>query len=466
MYIQQLYTNCLSEAAYYIESNGEAAIIDPLRDIEAYIDLAIERDTTIKYIFETHFHADFVSGHLDLGKATGAPIIYGPETVTAYPVKVATDGEVFKLGDITITTLHTPGHTIESTCWLLKDENGRDHAVFTGDTLFIGDVGRPDLSSGNLDKDTLAGMLYHSLQTKIMPLADDVIVYPAHGPGSACGKHLGAETVSTIGDQKLTNYALKQASKEAFIESVNEGLTDAPKYFQVNARINREGYEPLQEVLEKGLRPLSIESFKTEMNKAVIVDSRSSKLFIDGFVPGSISIGLNGRFAEWAGSLLSFEEPILLVCEEGKEEETVVRLARVGFEKMIGYLDGGFDAWKTSGNEIDMIINVEADEVAMDLPHDDKIAVVDVRNESEFANGHLEDAISLPLKDMVDPGRIAMLPEDANLYVHCAGGYRSIIACSLIKRQGINNLRNIEGGYQSLAEQKSIKTVKEKSVLN
>ena len=466
MIIRQLYTSCLSEAAYYIESNGEAAIIDPLRDIETYIELAAERNASIKYIFETHFHADFVSGHIDLGKASGAPIIFGPGTITSYPVQVATDGQAFTLGNITITALHTPGHTIESTCWLLKDEDGKDHALFTGDTLFIGDVGRPDLSSGNLDKDELASMLYQSIQNKIMPLADDVIVYPAHGPGSACGKNLGPETVSTIGEQKQFNYALNQPSKEAFIQKVNEGLEEAPKYFSVNARINKEGYEPMEEVKQKGLTRLSPAEFREKIEHSIIIDSRPSNVFVHGFVPGSISIGLDGRFAEWAGSLVSFDEPIILVCEAGKEEETVVRLARVGFNKMEGFLEGGYESWVKTGYPIDMIIEVEADEFAMDLPHDDNLVVVDVRNESEFANEHVEDAINVPLKDMSDPGRIAMLPEEANLYVHCAGGYRSVIACSLIKRQGIHNLRNIEGGFNAIKEQKSVKKVKDKAVLN
>jgi glyoxylase-like metal-dependent hydrolase (beta-lactamase superfamily II)/rhodanese-related sulfurtransferase len=466
MFIKQLYTNCLSEAAYYIESNGEAAIIDPLRDIEIYADLAKERNSVIKYIFETHFHADFVSGHLDLGKLTGAPIVYGPGTVTKYPVRVAEDGEIFKLGTTEIIAVHTPGHTLESTCWLLKNEDGKDHAIFTGDTLFIGDVGRPDLSSGNLSKEELAAILYHSLQTKIMPLNNDVIVYPAHGPGSACGKHLGTETVSTIGEQKLSNYALKQANLESFIESITEGLEEAPKYFQVNARINKEGYTPLEDVREKALTALSVDNFKDKMKDAIIIDSRPADEFVHGFVPGSVGIGLNGRFAEWAGSLLSFDEPILLVCEQGKEQETVTRLARIGLDKMEGYLDGGYQAWVAAGNQFDLIINVQADEVAMDIPFDENLLIVDVRNESEYANGHVEDAFNLPLKDLNDPGRIAMLPENANLYVHCAGGYRSIIAASLLKRQGLHNIRNIEGGYNALAEEPTIKKEKDKAVLN
>ena len=469
MYVRQLYTSCLSEAAYYVESNGEAAIIDPLRDIDTYISLAKERNATIKYIFETHFHADFVSGHIDLGKTTGAPIIYGPKTVTDYPVHVANDGEVFTLGSISLTAIHTPGHTIESTCWLLKNEDGKNHAIFTGDTLFIGDVGRPDLSTGNLDSIDLAGLLYDSIMQKILTLEDDVIVYPAHGSGSACGKNLGSETISTIGEQKVSNYALQQPSKAAFIEKINEGLDEAPRYFAINARINKEGYESLDVIIKKGTTPLAVETFKKKMSAdedIIVVDTRPSDVFMEGFVPGTISIGLDGRFAEWAGSLLPFDKPMLLVCEPGKEEESVIRLARVGFDKMEGFLEGGLDAWQKAGQTIDLIIEIEADELAMDLPHDDNLVVVDVRNESEYASGHVDGAVNLPLKDMNDPGQIAMLPENGNLYVHCAGGYRSIIAASLLKREGLHNIRNIQGGWNAIKEQTGIKTVKESSVLN
>lgn len=468
MYIQQLYTNCLSEAAYYIESEGECAIIDPLRDVDVYVQLAKERNTTVKYIFETHFHADFVSGHLDLAKQTNAPIIYGPETTTAFPVYVAKDHEQFKIGKLTIEVLHTPGHTLESSCYLLKDENGTDYCIFTGDTLFVGDVGRPDLAQGgDLTKEDLAGKLYDSLHQKIIPLADNVIVYPAHGPGSSCGKSLGPETHSTIGEQKQSNYALQQQTKEAFIKAVTDGLEAPPKYFPVNARINKEGYDPLQKVLETGMTALSIQAFKeaAKAPKTVILDTRQSAVFTNGFVPGSISIGLEGRFAEWAGALLPFDENLLLVCEEGKEEETIIRLARVGFEKIIGYLNGGFDAWEQAGEQVDMIIDVEADELAMDLPHDDNLVVVDVRKETEFAGGHVKDAVNLPLAEMNDPGLMANIEDRDNLYVHCAGGYRSVIASSILKKQGFHNLRNVVGGFAKIKEQK-IEIVKEKSVLN
>ncbi len=468
MYVQQLYTNCLSEAAYYIESNGECAIIDPLRDVEVYLNLAKERNATIKYIFETHFHADFVSGHLDLAKHSNAPIVYGPETETKFPVYVAKDKEQFKIGALTIEVLHTPGHTLESSCYLLKDETGKDYCVFTGDTLFVGDVGRPDLAQGgDLTMSELAGMLYESLQKKIMPLADDVIVYPAHGPGSSCGKNLGPETHSSIAEQKASNYALQQQSKEEFIKAVTNGLEAPPKYFPVNARINKEGYGLMDALLKKGLTALSVEQFKelSKEPKTLILDTRHADTFTVGFIPGSISIGLEGRFAEWAGALLPFDETILLVCDEGKEEETIVRLARVGFDKVSGYLAGGFEAWSNAGETIDLIIDVEADELAMDMPHDDHLLVVDVRKETEFADGHVKDAVNLPLGEMNDPGLLANIDDRDNLYVHCAGGYRSVIASSIIKRQGFHNLRNVVGGFAKIKEQK-IPIQKEKSVLN
>ncbi len=450
MFIKQLYTGCLSEAAYYIESNGESAIIDPLRDIDAYLDLANERKSRIKYIFETHFHADFVSGHLDLAKATGAPIVYGPNTNTKFPVHVAKDGESFKVGDLTIEVLHTPGHTLESSCYLLKDAAGKNYCVFTGDTLFVGDVGRPDLAQKGeeITMNDLAGMMYESLQSKIIPLADEVIVYPAHGPGSSCGKNLGPNTHSTIGEEKKSNYALKAASKEDFIKEVTDGITAPPSYFPINARINKEGYDSLENVLEEGLTNLPVDRFKKLMeNDVIILDTRNATVFTQGFVPGSISIGLEGRFAEWAGSLLPFDAPIALVTDPGKEKETIVRLARVGFSTVKGFLQGGFEAWKNAGEPVDIIIDVEADELMMDIPHDDKLVIVDVRRPTEFADGHLKDALNLPLNDMMDPATMANLEEDQNLYVHCAGGYRSVIAASLLKRQGFHNLRNILGGW-------------------
>lgn len=470
MFIKQLYTGCLSEAAYYVESNGEAAVIDPLRDIDTYLDLARERNATIKYIFETHFHADFVSGHIDLGKATGAPIVYGPGTSTKFPVKVAADGEQFRIGALTIEVLHTPGHTLESSCYLLKDEAGADHCVFTGDTLFVGDVGRPDLAQkGNeITMQDLAGMLYESIQTKLFPLADHVIVYPAHGPGSSCGKNLGPHTHSTIGGEKETNYAMRAASKADFIREVTDGIAPPPAYFPINARINKEGYDSLDTVMEESLKALTVEAFKEQAaaENTIILDTRNAAAFTQGFVPASVFIGLEGRFAEWAGSLLPFDAPLLLVTEPGMEKETIIRLARVGFDKVKGYLDGGFQAWKDAREPIDMIIDVEADELMMDIPHDPNLVVLDVRRETEYADGHLKDATNIPLHEMTDPGSMANLEEYQNLYVHCAGGYRSVIAASLLKRQGIHNLRNVIGGWSKIKEQEKAEIVKENSVLN
>ena len=470
MYIEQLYTGCISEAAYYIESNGEAAIIDPLRDIEPYLLLAKERNANIKYIFETHFHADFISGHLDLSKATGAPIVYGPDTKAGFDVVVAADNQEFTLGNISIQVLHTPGHTLESTCYLVKDEAGKPCAIFTGDTLFVGDVGRPDLAQKGelLTTEDLAGMLYNSLQQKIMPLADNIIVYPAHGQGSSCGKNLGANTYSTIGEEKKSNYALQPQTKEDFIKAVIEGLATPPQYFPINAQINKEGYEALDEVLEKGLEPLSIPDFKMiiQQDNVILLDTRPAEQFTLGFVPGAISIGLEGRFAEWAGSLLPFDKDLVLVTEEGKEKETIIRLARVGFQRFKGYLQGSYEAWQKAGEPIDMIINVDPDEVAMDIPFDENLVIVDVRKGVEFADGHVKDAVNIPLDNLTDPGSMAAIQDTDNLYLHCGSGYRSVIAASLFKREGIHNLRNINGGYAALKNESKINTEKSTEVLN
>jgi glyoxylase-like metal-dependent hydrolase (beta-lactamase superfamily II)/rhodanese-related sulfurtransferase len=467
MYVKQLYTGCLSEAAYFIESNGEAAVIDPLRDTELYIELAKEQKATIKYIFETHFHADFVSGHLDLGRQTNAPIVYGPQTETTYPVHIAKDGEIFKIGNITLEVIHTPGHTVESTCYLLRDENNKPYCIFTGDTLFVGDVGRPDLSSGNLTTEELAGIMYDTIQKKILPLDDDIIVYPAHGPGSSCGKNLGPDTSSTIGEQKKTNYALQPQSKEEFIEAVTTGLGVPPPYFSINAKINKEGYDSLSDIKSKGLRPLERAEFKKKMAEDIIViDTRKAADFSQGFIPGSVFIGLEGRFAEWAGSLLPFHERMLLVTEPGKEEETLIRLARVGFDKVEGYLAGGFDTWKNAGEPLDLVIDVDTDEMALDLKHDPKMIVVDVRRETEFADGHVAGSINIPLSEMTDPAQISNFEDDQNIYVHCAGGYRSVIASSLLKRQGIHNIRNVLGGWKKIQNTEGIPVEKDASVLN
>jgi hydroxyacylglutathione hydrolase len=469
MFIKQLYTGCLSEAAYYIESNGEAAVIDPLRDIDEYLVLANERKATIKYIFETHFHADFVSGHLDLSKAAGAPIVFGPGTETKFPVHIAKDGEKFKIGSLTIEVLHTPGHTLESSCYLLKDKNEKNYCVFTGDTLFVGDVGRPDLAQkkDEITMTELAGMMYESLQKKIMPLEDEVIVYPAHGPGSSCGKNMGPETFSTIGQEKKFNYALQQKTKNDFIQAVTDGLEAPPEYFPVNARINKEGYDNIDEVVKKGTKQLSIQEFKNLINQdAIILDTRKADAFTLGFIPSSINIGLDGRFAEWAGTLLSFDRIILLVTENDKEKESVIRLARVGFDKISGCLTGGFENWKNAGEEIDIIINVEPDELAMDIPFDDKLVIIDVRKPNEFAEGHINGAVNIPLAEMTDLGKMAFINEEDNLYIHCSAGYRSVIAASLLKNQGIHNLRNVTGGWDQIKSLKKVEIVKEISILN
>jgi hydroxyacylglutathione hydrolase len=467
MFIKQIYTNCISEAAYFIESEGEVAIIDPLRDIDEYLAMAKERNATIKYIFETHFHADFVSGHIDLSKATGAPIIFGPGAKTNFKVENAKHLQEYSLGKVSIQVLHTPGHTLESSCFLLKDENSKPHAIFTGDTLFVGDVGRPDLSSGDLSSEELAEIMYETLKEKIIPLPDDVMVYPAHGPGSSCGKNLGPNTFSTIGEEKKTNHALQPQSKEDFIKSVTTGLNIAPVYFAINASINQKGYDSIDEVKTNGTKALSLKEFKALAKEDVIIlDTRHATIFTQGFIPNSIFIGLEGRYAEWAGSLLSFDKKIILVTESGKEEESVIRLSRVGFSKMAGYLDGGFDAWKNAGEKIDMIVDVEPDELIMDLPHDPNITVLDVRKETEFADGHLEEASNLPLAEMTDVTLLAQFEENENIYVHCAGGYRSVIAASILKKEGIHNIRNVVGGWAKIKEEEGAKIKKEPSVLN
>lgn len=460
MFVQQLYTGCLSEAAYFIASEGQAAVVDPLRDVDTYLKMAEDKGVKIKYIFETHFHADFVSGHLELSKKTGASIIYGPNTEAGFKVHVAADGEVFEVGKLKMHVLHTPGHTLESTCYLLDDEEGNPYCIFTGDTLFVGDVGRPDLFSGNLSKEELAGFMYESLQNKIKTLPDNVIVYPAHGPGSSCGKNLGPQTFSTIGEQKQGNYALQDMSKDDFIKAVTEGLAKPPAHFPINARINKEGYMEMDKVMEQAMRPLSVADFKNKINEgAWVLDTRAATIFTEGFVPGAISIGLDGRFAEWAGSLLPFNQSLILVTEPGKEKESVTRLARVGIDRVEGYLDGGMEAWKATGEPLDMIIDVEPDELAMDIPHDSRLEVIDVRKQSEFDTAHVKGAHNAPLDTLMDPLNVAMIDSDNNLYIHCAGGYRSVIAASLLKRHGYHNLRNVLGGFSKMKDIKKIPIV-------
>lgn len=459
MHIEQLYTNCLSEAAYFIASDGEAAVIDPLRDVDAYLKKAEEMGVKIKYIFETHFHADFVSGHVELASKTGAPIVYGPQTKAGFPIHLATDGEVFNIGKLKIKAIHTPGHTLESTCYLLEDESGSPHCLFTGDTLFVGDVGRPDLFSGNMTKEDLASLMYDSLQ-KIKTLPGNVIIYPAHGPGSSCGKNLGPETFSTMAVQKESNYALQDMDREEFIKQVTSGLSAPPAYFPVNARINKEGYTAMDEVMDIGLQPLNVEQFKeTVAAGAWILDTRPATEFTQSFVPDSISIGLDGRFAEWAGSLLPFNQNLVLVTEAGKEKESIVRLARVGIDNVQGYLEGGVEAWRAAGETVDMIIDIDADELAMDIPHDPRLEIIDVRKVSEYEAGHVKGAVNIPLDTLTDIANIASVDDNNNLYIHCAGGYRSVIAASLFKRQGYDNLRNVLGGFAKMKQIKGMPVV-------
>ncbi|MEP7109979.1 MAG: rhodanese-like domain-containing protein [Ferruginibacter sp.] len=467
MYIQQIYSSYPGEAAYYIESNGEAAVVDPLKDIGGHIQVANDRNAVIKYIFETHYHADLVINHMDLCKKTGASIIFGPETKSNLPVHIAKDGEIFKLGEITLQVLHTPGYSIESSCYLLKDENDKNHALFSGDTLFTGDSGRPGLGSGDKNKGELAGILYDTLQQKILPLPDDILVYPALSERSSRDKNKGRNNFSTIGEEKQKNRALQPQSKAAFIKAVTEDLVEAPGHFSINGQINKEGYISPDIIKSKALTPLSIKAFKNKIEATVtVLDTRHGDIFPQGFLPGSIFIGLEGRFAEWAGSILSFTRPILLITEPGREEETVIRLTRVGFCGIEGYLEGGFDAWIKAGEKTDMIIEVEADELAMDIPHDPNLQVVDVRRETEFADGHIKTAINIPLNEMTDLALVAGFEENQNLYVHSRSGYRSLIACSLMKIHGLHNLRNISGGWEKIKEEHSIKIAREPSALN
>ncbi|GAB3987508.1 MBL fold metallo-hydrolase [Spirosoma daeguense] len=452
MVIEQLYTGCLAQGAYYIESAGEAAIIDPLRETTPYIRKAAKAGATIKYVFETHFHADFVSGHLDLAKKTGATIVYGPNAKTAYKAYSAKDGETFALGNVTIKALHTPGHTLESTTYLLLDENGNDYAIFTGDTLFIGDVGRPDLAiKGDLTENDLAEMLYNSLQTKIMPLADDVIVYPAHGAGSACGKNMSKETTDTLGNQKRFNYALRAKSKQEFVDKVLDGLTTAPAYFAENARLNKEGYESIDRVLQRGSHALSPDAFETAVNEtgALMLDVRNAADFAKGFIPNAVNIGLNGQFAPWVGALIpDLTQPIALITPVGQEEETVLRLARVGYDNCIGYLEGGFAAWQNAGKEVDSIESISADEFAVRWQQNPNVTVVDVRKPSEFIDEHVADAENLPLDNLNE--HMAEIPRNEPVYVHCAGGYRSMVANSILKARGFHNVVNVEGGMTAI----------------
>lgn len=454
MNIEQIYTGCLAQGAYYITSAGEAAIIDPLREVQPYLDRLQRDGVKLKYIFETHFHADFVSGHLDLSKSTGAPIVYGPLASCEFDAIIARDGQEFHVGQIRIRVLHTPGHTMESTTYLLIDEQGKDHAIFSGDTLFLGDVGRPDLAqkSADLTQEQLAGMLYYSLNAKIIPLADDVIVYPAHGAGSACGKNMMKETVDTLGNQKKMNYALNQPDRESFIRAVTEGLTPPPAYFGANVAMNKKGYESVSAVVSRGLTALGPDEFQAaaEGSGALVLDTRSPAVFCKGFIPQSINIGLSGDFAPWVGALIAdVKQPILLVTEPGKEEEAVIRLSRVGFDHVLGHLAGGFDAWKAGGREVDTVERISAGEFAGRFNSGERM-VIDVRKENEYAAEHVEDAYSKPLAYLND--WIRDIDPKQHFFLHCAGGYRSMIAASILQARGYHNFSEVDGGFKAIAE--------------
>ena len=452
MKIEQIYTGCLAEAAYYIESNGEAAIIDPLREVDAYLQRAEKDNAKIKYIFETHFHADFVSGHVDLALRADAAIVYGPTAETNFKAHIAEDGEVFQIGDITISVLHTPGHTPESTTYLLKDASGKPYCIFTGDTLFIGDVGRPDLAQqGELTAADMAGTLYDSLHSKILVLPDEVLVYPAHGAGSACGKNMSKETFDTLGNQKQVNYALKAADKESFIREVTDGILPPPQYFAKNAAINKQGYARFEQVMEKGLQALTPEVFEMMANEtgALILDVRDPQVFAKGFIPSAINIGLGGKFAPWVGSLITdLQQPILLVTEADKAEEAITRLSRVGYDNTIGYLEGGMDAWKASGRDVDTITSITATEFESIAASDPSVNVLDVRKPGEYASEHLEMTLARPL-DYINDWTHEVKP-GAQYFIHCAGGYRSMIAASILKARGVEDVIDIAGGYAAL----------------
>lgn len=459
MKIEQIYTGCLAQGAYYIESDGEAVVIDPLREVEPYIQKAQRNGAKIKYVFETHFHADFVSGHLDLSEQTGAPIVYGPTAEPSFTAYIAKDGDEFTVGKLRFRLLHTPGHTMESSCYLLKDETGKDIALFSGDTLFIGDVGRPDLAqkAANMTKEQLAGELFDSLRAKVMPLPDDIIVYPAHGAGSACGKNMSKETTDTLGHQKKVNYALRaNMSREEFIKEVTEGLATPPAYFPLNVMLNKQGYESISQVIERGKHALSPDDFETVANEtgALILDTRDAQVFAKGFIPNSINIGIDGNFAPWVGSLVpDIRQEILIVADEGKEEEVITRLARVGYDHTIGYLKGGFIAWKNSKKETDQIQSIEASDFAQRLEKQ-TLTILDVRREGEYISEHIINAINKPL-DYINE-YLASLDKNQAYYIHCAGGYRSMIFISILKSRGFTHLVDVRGGFKAIKETQSV----------
>ncbi len=459
MKVEQIYTGCLAQGAYYIVSGNEAAIIDPLREVTPYLERLEKDGVTLKYIFETHFHADFVSGHLDLSKKTGAAIVYGPTAEPDFEAIIAEDNQVFNIGEVTIKVLHTPGHTMESSTFLLTDENGTETAIFTGDTLFLGDVGRPDLAQKetNLTQEDLAGILYESLQDKIMPLDDSITVYPAHGAGSACGKNMQKETVDTLGNQKKTNYALNQPDKESFVREVLDGLTAPPKYFGMNVALNKSGYESIDHVMNKGLNPIDPADLEAmaEDTGALILDTRSPGEFHKGFIPNSINIGLKGDFAPWVGNMIvDVKHPIILVVEQGSEQEAITRLSRVGFDNVLGYLQGGFEAWKNTGNEVDEIRRISPSEFAEQFSTDAK--VIDVRKLTEYSAEHVENAYNKPLDSISDWA--GTIDSSEHFFIHCAGGYRSMIAASILNARGIRNFTEIEGGYNGIKKTEKVPT--------
>jgi glyoxylase-like metal-dependent hydrolase (beta-lactamase superfamily II)/rhodanese-related sulfurtransferase len=461
MKVEQIYTGCLAQGAYYIVSNGEAAIIDPLRETKPYTDRLEKDGVKLKYIFETHFHADFVSGHLDLSKKTGATIVYGPNAAPEFEALIAQDEQLFEIGQVKIKVLHTPGHTMESSTYLLIDEHGKDYAIFSGDTLFLGDVGRPDLAqkAASMTQEQLAGLLYESLNNKIMPLADDVIVYPAHGAGSACGKNMMKETVDTLGNQKRINYALNQPDKASFIQAVTEGLLPPPVYFGMNVAMNKKGYESFESVLNNGMRALTADEFEVAAETsggAIMLDTRDAYSFYKGFIPQSINIGINGDFAPWVGALVgNVNQPILLITEVGQEEETVTRLTRVGFDQILGHLKGGIQTWIDAGKELDTVNRISAAQFA-DVVDVQKDVVVDVRRESEYAAEHVENAYSKPLAYINE--WVKDINPKEHFFLHCAGGYRSMIASSILQARGYRNFTEIDGGFKSIAETNIPKT--------
>jgi len=461
MKVEQIYTRCIAHAAYYLESNGEAAIFDPLREVQPYIEKAAKDNAKIKYVFETHFHADFVSGHLDLAQKTGAAIVYGPTAKPGFEAIVAEDNQEFKVGNYTVKVIHTPGHTMESTTFLLIDENGKEQGIVTGDTLFIGDVGRPDLAQhviADLTQEKLASLLFDSLRNKIMPLSDDLIVYPNHGAGSACGKKMSKETTDTLGNQKKTNYALRaDMTREEFIKELLTGLTNPPAYFPKNVLMNIKGYESLDTIMDRGNKPLSPDAFEAAANetRALVLDTRDAEVFAKGFVPNSINIGIEGSFAMWVGEMVAdIKQPILLITEIGNEEEAIIRLSRVGYDKTIGYLKGGFEAWKNAGKEADTVNRISAEEFA--ARHNSNPVVIDVRKKSEFDSEHVVGAINIPLNEINN--HLAEIPKDKPFLLYCAGGYRSMIAAAILKQRGWENFADVRGGFVEIAKTNVVKT--------